>query len=133
MISLRVTLLSAALSALFFCAPSTAWAAEQAPRGGASIFQTVVMFAAVCALAAMTLKLGARRWQPAADGPLKVVARVPIEPRRSVIVLQIGARAVVVGSSEAGLQPLAELGAEEIGDFLTATNVSRETSAGGAA
>ena len=40
---------------------------------------------------------------------MEVVSRLPVEPRRSILVVRIGERHMVVGSSEAGFTKLGEL------------------------
>lgn len=64
-----------------------------------------VLLAVVLGLAAWLL----RRAEPPAG---RVLLRVPLEPRRSVYVLELAGRHLVLGSSEGGVQLLAELDAE---------------------
>ena len=53
-----------------------------------------------------------------ASGPLRLLGRLPLEPRRSVYLVQVGQRVFVVGSSEGGLAALGEMSADELSDLL---------------
>ncbi len=52
-----------------------------------------------------------RSWR---GGPISILARHPLEPRRSLYLVSVGDRVLLLGSSEAGLSTLAELSHEEI-------------------
>jgi flagellar protein FliO/FliZ len=45
---------------------------------------------------------------------MEVVARVPLEPRRSLYVVEVAGKALLVGTSEMGLSVLSELDAGEV-------------------
>ncbi|HLL20780.1 MAG TPA: flagellar biosynthetic protein FliO, partial [Kofleriaceae bacterium] len=45
---------------------------------------------------------------------LEVVARVPLEPRRSLYVVDVGGKTLLVGTSEMGLSVLSELDGDEV-------------------
>ena len=45
---------------------------------------------------------------------LDVVARVPLEPRRSLYVVEVAGKTLLVGTSEMGLSVLSELDAERV-------------------
>ncbi len=45
---------------------------------------------------------------------MDVVARVPLEPRRSLYVVEVAGKALLVGTSEMGLSVLSELDAGEV-------------------
>src|SRR2546421_13050879 len=45
---------------------------------------------------------------------LDVVARVPLEPRRSLYVVEVAGKTLLVGTSEMGLAVLSELDGEEV-------------------
>jgi flagellar protein FliO/FliZ len=93
----------------------------EAPSGhGAALLRMVVSLALVCGIAWFALKWGAKRLSaPTGAGAarMRVVARLPLEPRRSVVVVRVGARTLVLGSSEAGLETLAELTPGEAAAF----------------
>jgi len=97
--------------------PCAAFAGQPTPPGGHAwvLLKMVFVLAGVCLLAFASLKWGLKRFV-APDGArsgMRVVTRLPIEPRRSILVVRVGPRHLVLGSSEAGIQPLGELSAEE--------------------
>lgn len=51
---------------------------------------------------------------------LDVVARVPLEPRRSLYVVEVAGKTLLVGTSEMGLSVLTELDAAEVRARVTA-------------
>lgn len=53
---------------------------------------------------------------------MRVIARLPVEPRRSVLIVRIGPRHLILGSSEAGFQPLGELDEDEARAFEKTTD-----------
>ena len=81
---------------------------------GSYLAQTFVMLLVIVALAFVVLwgarKLGVGRPM----GSLRLMGRLPLDARRSVFLIQIGERVLVVGSSEAGLTKLAELDAKDV-------------------
>jgi flagellar protein FliO/FliZ len=79
------------------------------------LLQMVLVLLAVCLLAYALLRFGMRRFQAAAASRtrgMRVVARLVLEPRRSIYVVEIAGRHLVVGSAESGLTQLAELDAD---------------------
>lgn len=103
------------------------------PTGGygGMLAQMLVALAVVCALAFVTLKWGLKRLvsggRPGAR--MEVLDRLPIEPRRSVVVVRVGARTLVLGSSEAGVELLTELHGAEAADFKAVTTDPKATQA----
>lgn len=100
---------------------------------GTVIVQTICVLAGVCALAVVSLRwLGARFGQRDGNAPMRVVGRLPLEPRRSLLVVKVGGRTVMLASSEAGVHPVGELEADEAAALECAfeaqrRDVSRET------
>ena len=77
------------------------------------LLQLVVGLALVCALAYLVLRFGLRRIHVGAkDGPVRLIARFPLDPRRSLYLVETGGRRFLVGSAEAGITMLAEIAAE---------------------
>ena len=75
------------------------------PSGyGASLLQTLLALAAVCVLAWVVLKWSAGRGFGigARGGRLRVLERVPLDPRRSVYLVQVDGRCLVLGAGESG-------------------------------
>lgn len=82
-----------------------------------AILQLVLILGLIAALAYGVIRLLAtHRGRP--TGPLDIIARVPLEPRRTLYLLKLGKRGVLIGSSDAGLQTLADLSPEELQDVL---------------
>ena len=105
---------------------------------GAVLVQTVFVLLGVCLLAVVVLRWGAARFGGIGDAtPMEVMARLPLEPRRSLLVVRVGSRTLMLASSEAGVQAVGELDADDAAQFVIAAstssasevNVSRETSA----
>jgi flagellar biosynthetic protein FliO len=73
--------------------------------------QLVLVVIGVCGLAYLLLRYGLKRLvsPDRSGGVMEVVSRLPVEPRRSILVVRIGERHLVIGSSEAGFTQLAEL------------------------
>jgi len=98
----------------------------KAVKGRASftwlVLQTLLILAAVCLLAYLLLRWGMRRFQggPAGAGSaLKVLDRLPLEPRRALYVVEVGNRILLLGTSEQQTTLLAELD-EETAQLLRA-------------
>ena len=78
------------------------------------IVETLVTLLAVVALAVLVL-YGARRLgvgQPA--GPVELVGRLPLDGRRAIYLVRVGATVYIVGASENGLQKLGEQSRDEL-------------------
>src|SRR3954454_23168826 len=86
--------------------------AGQGPGIGWSSFAvSFLSLGAVCLVAWAALKLLAGRGVGRASGAIRVVARCPLEPRRSVYVIEAAGRAFLVGVGEGPMAMLAELDA----------------------
>lgn len=68
-----------------------------------AILLVIALLAALVSLAARRAGLGR------ALGPIELLARLPLEPRRSVYVVRVVDQLLIIGSSEAGLVKLGEL------------------------
>jgi flagellar biosynthetic protein FliO len=79
--------------------------------GWESIALSFVSLGAVCVVAWLALKLLAGRGVGKATGAIRVVARCPLEPRRSVYVIEAAGRCFLVGVGEGPMAMLAELDA----------------------
>lgn len=77
---------------------------------GELLVGSLVVLGLVCLAAWAVVRFGLRRvWTPRPGGVLDVVARVPLEPRRSLYVVEVGGKTLLVGTSEMGLSVLSEL------------------------
>jgi flagellar protein FliO/FliZ len=84
---------------------------------GEMIVGSLLVLGLVCIGAWLVVRFGARRlWAPVGRGRgvLDVVARVPLEPRRSLYVVEVGGKTLLVGTSEMGLSVLSELDAAAV-------------------
>ena len=82
------------------------------PTGyGFMLLKLVFSVAVVCAIAFVALKFGLSRLVgvSASDAPLRVLTRLPLEPKRSLIVTRVASRTLVLATSEAGVQLVTEL------------------------
>lgn len=94
------------------------------PSFGGSLALSFVALGVVCLLAYFGLRLFGRRLV-GKPGAMRVVSRLSIEPRRSLVVVDVAGRGFLLGSSEAGVSMLAEL---EMGTF---ERVKAEAARGG--
>lgn len=92
---------------------------------GLLFFRMILILAAVCALAAITLKWGLRRFLPHAHrrpgGLLEVEERLALGPKQSIYVLRVGSQRHVIASSEAGIHALMLVPEKEENDGSTET------------
>jgi flagellar biogenesis protein FliO len=73
------------------------------------VIETLVTLLAIVALAVLVL-LGARKaGMGRSGGPLELVGRLPLDARRAVYLVRVGATIYVVGASEAGIAKLGEV------------------------
>ena len=89
---------------------------EEASYGDLLVTSLVVL-GAVCIAAFVVVRV-VGRWvlTGRARGPnlLEVIARVPLEPRRSLYVVAVAGKTLLVGTSEMGLNLLSELDGAEV-------------------
>src|SRR6478736_5361290 len=84
---------------------------------GDLLVTSLLVLGAVCIAAFVAVRLFGRLLSTGrARGAhlLDVVARVPLEPRRSLYVVEVAGKTLLVGTSEMGLSVLSELDASEI-------------------
>ena len=76
---------------------------------GVYVAETIVALVAIVALAVLVL-YGARRLgvgRP--QGPIELLGRLPLEPRRAIYLVRVADRVLIIGASEAGLTRLGQL------------------------
>jgi flagellar protein FliO/FliZ len=86
----------------------------------AYLVETSVTLAAVCALALVVL-WGARRLgvgRP--SGPIELCGHLPLDARRSIYLVRVGAQVFIVGVGEGGFTKLGELAASDVPEGLPA-------------
>ena len=75
------------------------------------LLTSLLVLAVVCLVAWLVVRHGGR-WLSSLrghDSLLTVIARVPLEPRRSLYVVEVAGKTLLVGTSEMGLSVLSEL------------------------
>ena|SRR5688572_19795791 len=85
--------------------------AAELPSLGGSIALSFLSLGLVCLLAWLALRWLSRRGVGRSGGPLQVVARCALEPRRSVYVIEAAGRCFLVGVGDGPMSLLAELDA----------------------
>ncbi len=118
------------------------------PSGyGPLLLEMVLVLGGVCLLAWVSLRWGLKRFVAPdrhSSGAMEVLARLPLEPRRSLLVVRVASRCLLLSSSENGVETVAELDSEDALAFaeqtpdrssfrdvlraLSPSTVSRETS-----
>ena len=90
-------------------------AAAQVPGiGWDSLLLSFASLGVVCLVAWGTLRLLAGRGVGKASGAIRVLARCPLEPRRSVYVIETAGRCFLVGVGDGPMALLAELDAAKV-------------------
>jgi flagellar biosynthetic protein FliO len=84
------------------------------PGFGGSLAISLVSLGVVCVIAYVTLRFLGRRGLGKPGGPIKVMARYPLEPRRSLYVIETAGRCFLIGVGDGPMTMLAELGAAEV-------------------
>jgi flagellar protein FliO/FliZ len=78
------------------------------------LLETLLTLAVVCA-AAFGVLYGARRLGVGrATGPVTLAGHLPLDGRRAIYLVRVGAQVFVVGASEAGLTKLGEIPASDV-------------------
>jgi flagellar biosynthetic protein FliO len=82
--------------------------------GWESIGLSFASLGVVCLIAWGALRLMAGRGVGKASGAIKVVARCPLEPRRSVYVVEAAGRSFLIGVGDGPMAVLAELDGDKL-------------------
>ena len=88
--------------------------AGQLPGLGGSLAVSLVSLGVVCLIAYLSLRFLGRRGFGRASGPIKVLARCPLEPRRALYLIEIAGRCFLVGVGDGPMTMLAEVGASDV-------------------
>jgi flagellar biogenesis protein FliO len=78
------------------------------------VVETVISLVAIVALSILLLSALRRAGVGKANGPLELVARLPLEGRRAVYLVRVGQTIYVLGASENAMQKLGELPEAEL-------------------
>jgi flagellar biogenesis protein FliO len=96
------------------------------PSYAAYLVETFVTLLAVCALAIAVL-WGARRLGVGRPtGPIELVGHLPLDARRAVYLVKVGAQVFVVGVAEGGMTKLGEMPASEVPEGAPAPATFRD-------
>ena len=82
--------------------------------GWGSVALSLASLGVVCLVAWGALKLLAGRGVGRVSGAVRVIARCPLEPRRSVYVIEAAGRSFLIGVGEGPMTVLAELDGEKL-------------------
>lgn len=96
------------------------------PGLGGSLALSLVSLGVVCLLAYVSMRWLSRRGVGRGEGPVRVLARCPLEPRRAVYLIEAGGRCFLVGVGDGPMSMLAEI------DPASVSGQVRETESGGA-
>jgi flagellar biosynthetic protein FliO len=89
-------------------------APQDLPGLGGSIAVTFLSLGLVCLLAFLFLRWLGRRGGGQGRGPIRVLARCPLEPRRSLFLVEAAGRCFLIGSGDSAMTMLAEVDPAEI-------------------
>ena len=88
--------------------------AGQLPGLGGSLAISLVSLGIVCVLAYVSLRFLGKRGIGRASGPIRVLGRCPLEPRRALYLVETAGRCFLVGVGDGPMTMLAEVGAAEV-------------------
>ena len=78
------------------------------------LLETVLMLVVVCGLALVVMVAAKRVGVGRASGPITLVGQLPLDARRGLYLVRVGARVFLVGVGEGGFTKLGELPASEV-------------------
>src|SRR4051795_11328480 len=96
-------------------------AAQLPGVGWGSLMLSLASLGVVCLVAWGALRLLAGRGVGKASGAVRVIARCPLEPRRSVYVIEAAGRSFLIGVGEGPMTVLAELDGEKLASARAAS------------
>ena len=81
---------------------------------GDLLVTSLIVLGVVCVGAFAVVRLLGRVMGRARGGVMDVIARMPLEPRRALYVVDVAGKTLLVGTSEMGLSVLSELDGEAV-------------------
>ena len=81
---------------------------------GDLLVTSLIVLGVVCVAAFAVVRLLGRVMGRARGGVMDVIARMPLEPRRALYVVDVAGKTLLVGTSEMGLSVLTELDGGEV-------------------
>lgn len=110
--------------------PSMGASPAELPGLGSSIAASLISLGVVCLLAYFALRWLSRKTGGTGSfgsGPLRILARQNLDPRRSVFVLEAAGRCFLVGAGDNGMNLLAELDRETMRRELEAKRAPKRS------
>ena len=95
------------------------------PSLGASLAVSFLSLGLVCLLAVVALRWLSRRGVGQGSGPIRVLGRCPIEPKRSFYLVEAAGRCFLVGGSDGGMSLIAELDPKDLPAPASSTPLMR--------
>ncbi len=100
-------------------------APEEVPGGyGEFLLTSLLVLIIVCVLAWVVLRFGLRRLYPTARlggaGPIKVIARVPLEARQTLYIVEVGGKTILLASGDRPLNLITELDSDAVAEAVAA-------------
>ncbi len=92
--------------------------------GWGSVAMSLASLGVVCVLAYVALRWLAGRGVGRATGAIKVLARCPLEPRRSVYLIETAGRCFLVGVGDGPMSLLAEVDRTTVAETAAPSSVS---------
>lgn len=83
--------------------------------------EVLLALAGVLVLAYVLLRVGLPRvfgMQTSSGGPIQLIARYPLEPKKTLYLLKIGAQLLLIGTSESQVQFLTSIASENVTESL---------------
>jgi flagellar protein FliO/FliZ len=78
------------------------------------LVETFVTLLAVCAVAFAVLYGARRMGMGRSSGAIELVGRLPLDARRSIVLVRVGAQVFLVGVADGGFTKLGELSASDV-------------------
>jgi len=94
--------------------------AAELPSLGGSLATSLVSLGIVCVVAYVCLRFLGRRGVGRVAGPIRVLARCPLEPRRSLYLIEAAGRCFLVGVGDGPMTMLAELQGADVAALTAA-------------
>jgi flagellar protein FliO/FliZ len=88
--------------------------------GWGDYVRLMLVLCGILALAVVAIRLWLPKmsmWNKSGAGPIEICARLPLEPRRTLYIVKAANSYMLLASSEAGVQHLAVLNADEWSDL----------------
>jgi flagellar biogenesis protein FliO len=78
------------------------------------LIETLVTLLAVCALAVLVLWGGRRLGVGRSAGPIELCGHLPLDGRRAIYLVKVGAQVFIIGVGEGGFTKLGEVSASDL-------------------